>query len=108
MAVTLCGASRLQRKYYFNPDFARLPKDVQEHLREICVTFAEDVGGIFTIDFNDEARPVFTVRSGETDSDIDEIGAEVRIRRLQESEAELMEQLELFYRIFILKRTDDD
>ena len=108
MATTLCGASRISRKYYFNPAFSKPPEAVRDPLREICVTFAEDAGGIFTIDFNDEGNPVFTVRSGETDTDIDEIGAEIRIRRLQESEAELMNQLKLFYRIFILNRAEEE
>ena len=103
MSVTLCGASRVNRKYYFNPDFDRIPADVKEHLREICVLFAEDVGGVFTIEFGDDGMPKFVVRSGETGSDLDEIGADLRIRRLQEDEAELMRQLALFYKVFILK-----
>ena len=110
MSVTLCGASRLNRKFYFNPEFDRVPKDIREHLREICVLFVEDAGGIFTMEFNDEGRLMLVVRPGETDSDLDEIAAELRIRTIQEDEAELMGQLELFYRVFIEETftTDED
>ena len=101
MRVTLCGASRVNRKYYFNPEFDRIPDAVKEHLREICVLFAEDAGGIFTIEFGDDGEPEFVVRPGENDSDLDEIAAEIRIRRLQEEEQELMRQLALFYKVFI-------
>lgn len=103
MSVTLCGASRYNQNYYFNPEFAKLPQSVQEHLREICVLFTADVGGIFTIEFNDDGKVEFVVRNAETDVDVDEIGSELRIRRLQQEEAELMGKLELFYRIFILR-----
>ena len=101
MAITLCGASRFNRMYYFNPEFDKIPGFVKERLREICVLFTEDVGGIFTIEFSDEGMPRLTVRPGETDTDVDEIGAELKIRKLQEEEAELMQQLALFYRIFV-------
>ena len=101
MAVTLCGASRVNRKYYFNPEFDRIPDDVKEHLREICVLFAEDAGGIFTIECGDDGQPRCVVRPGENDSDLDEIAAEIRIRRLQAEEQELMKKLALFYQVFI-------
>ena len=101
MAVTLCGASRVNRKYYFNPEFDRIPDDVKEHLREICVLFTEDAGGIFTIEFGDDGQPRFVVRPGENDADLDEIAAEIRIRRLQAEEQELMKKLALFYQVFI-------
>ena len=102
MAETLCAASKSSRKYYFNPQFSKLPQDVQDRLKIISVTFAEDVGGVFMISFSEDGTPYFSVMPGENDSDIDEIGAELRIRRVQESEQELMQQLQLFYRIFVL------
>ena len=98
---TLCGASRYNRNYYFNPEFGKLPAVVQEDLKRICVGFTEEAGGIFTIEFGEDGIPRFTVRAAEGDPGFDEIGAELCIRRLQKSEAELMGQLAQFYRIFI-------
>ena len=102
MAVTLCGASWYNQKYFFNPDFSRIPKDVQEELQILCVSFTEDVGGVLTIEFGEDKLPHFTVRSAEGDPRFDEIGSELKIRNLQEEKAELMQQLAAFYRIFIL------
>ena len=31
--VTLCGASYYEQKYYFNPDFGKLPTAIQEELQ---------------------------------------------------------------------------
>lgn len=102
MAVTLCGASWYNQKYFFNPEFDRIPKEVQEELQILCVSFTEDVGGVLTIEFGGDELPHFTVRSAEGDPRFDEIGSELRIRKLQEEKAELMQQLAAFYRIFIL------
>ena len=57
MAVTLCGASWYNQKYFFNPDFSRIPKDVQEELQILCVSFTEDVGGVLTIEFGEDIDP---------------------------------------------------
>ena len=57
MAVTLCGASWYNQKYFFNPDFSRIPKDVQEELQILCVSFTEDVGGVLTIEFGEDKLP---------------------------------------------------
>ena len=100
--TTLCGASRYQQKYYFNPDFAKIPRDVQQELKEICIGFVEDVGGIFTIEFGDDGEPSFAVRSADADPGFDEIGAELYIRRLQQEKEELMKQIAVFYRVFVL------
>lgn len=100
--VVLCGASWYEQKYYFNPLFGKLPKSVKDELQILCVTFTEDVGGILTIEFGADGMPRFSVRSAEGDARFDEIGSELKIRRLQKDKEELMEKLALFYRLFIL------
>ncbi len=103
--VTLCGASWYQQKYYFNPDFDALPEAVKEELQILCVTYTEDVGGVLTIEFEEDRRPHFTVRALEGDSRFDEIGSELKIKQLQRDKADLMERLTAFYRIMILKES---
>ena len=107
MEKTLCGASRYQQSYYFNPEFYKLPESVKADLKRICVGFVEDAGGIFTIEFGEDGAPRFTVRSAEGDPGFDEIGAELCIRKLRKTEAELLRQLEVFYRIFIMGAFDE-
>ena len=40
----LCGASAEQLKYYFNPEFGRLPEAVQQELHDITVVMADRIG----------------------------------------------------------------
>lgn len=101
--TTLLGASWYNRKYYFNEAFAELPRDVQDELHILAVEFTEDVGGVFTIYFGEDACPHFSVRSAEGDQRFDEIGAELLIKKYQQEKADLMSKLAVFYRLKILK-----
>lgn len=53
--VVLCGASAYEQKYYLNEDFKSLPSQVQDELKIMCVLFTEDVGGILTLVFDEDA-----------------------------------------------------
>ena len=44
--VVLCASNSYEKKYYFNPDFDRLPEDIKNELKIMCVLFTEEVGGI--------------------------------------------------------------
>lgn len=100
--ITLCGASWYEQKYYFNPAFDKLPQSVKDELQIMCVEFTEDVGGVLTIEFEQDKKPHFTVRSMEGDPRFDEIGSELKIRKLQQEKGELMEKLSVFYRLIVL------
>ena len=52
--VVLCGASSYEQKYYFNRDFSALPESVRNELQILCVLYTEDVGGVLTLEFNEE------------------------------------------------------
>ena len=101
-AATICGASAYQQKFYLNPAYEKLPQEVKNELQILCVSFVEDVGGVLTIAFDEDGRPQFIVRAAKLDPAFDEIGSELKIKQLQAEKAELMEQLTLFYRFFIL------
>ena len=47
----LCGASAEQLKYYFNPEFSRLPEAVQQELHDITVVMADRIGATFLMVF---------------------------------------------------------
>ena len=102
MTTTLCGASWYLQKYYLNPAFEKLPEAVRRELQIMCVEFTEDVGGVFTVEFGEDRLPRFLVRSSEGDPRFDEIGAELKIRKLQREKEELLVRLTIFYRIFVL------
>ena len=102
MSVTLCGASWYSQKYYLNPAFEKLPKAVKNELQILCVEFTEDVGGVLTIEFGEDRKPHFRVISTEGDPRFDEIGSELKIKQLQQTKTELMEQLTMYYRLVVL------
>ena len=52
--VVLCVSNSYEKKYYFNPDFDKLPDDVKNELKIMCVLFTEEVGGILDMEFDEE------------------------------------------------------
>ncbi|MCI9595244.1 MAG: hypothetical protein HFG51_14165 [Lachnospiraceae bacterium] len=100
--VVLCGANSYEQKYYFNKDFAKLPEGIQQELQVMCVLFTEDVGGVLTLEFSPEGVLEFKVQVDEQDYLFDEIGSELKIRQYQREKKELLEALEMFYRVFFM------
>lgn len=100
--VVLCGANSYEQKYYFNPDFAKLPESIRQELQIMCVLFTEDVGGILTMEFTPEGELEFKVQVDENDYLFDEIGSGLKIKQYQMEKWEFLEGLELFYQVFFL------
>ncbi|MCR4896370.1 MAG: DUF6145 family protein [Lachnospiraceae bacterium] len=100
--LILCGSSAYEKKFYFNPDFAKVPKSIQEELQVICVLFTEEVGGVFTIGFAPEGDVVLTTESEEDDIYYDEVSSGLLIGEIRRTRAELLEQLSFYYRLVIL------
>ena len=100
--VVLCGASAYEQKYYFNEDFSALPQSIQDELHIMCVLYTEEIGGILTLEFDEEGNLQFQVESLEADAMFDEIGSVLKIKDLQNKKKELLESLELYYRVFFL------
>ena len=100
--VVLCGANSYVEKYYFNEDFSKLPEQVKEELQIMCVMFTEDVGGVLTLEFTPEGELEFKVQADDKDYLFDEIGSGLKIRQYQREKKELLESLELYYRVVFL------
>ena len=100
--VVLCGANSYQQKYYFNKEFKRLPESIQQELQIMCVLFTEDIGGVLVLEFTPEGNLEFKVEADEGDYLFDEIGSELKIRQYQREKRELLESLEMFYKVFFL------
>lgn len=100
--VVLCGASAYQQKYYYNQDFSALPDQVKQELQILCVLFTEEIGGILTLEFDQEGNLEFKTEALEADAMFDEIGSALKIKKLQTEKRELLESLEMFYRVFFL------
>ena len=100
--VVLCGANAYEQKYYFNEQFAGIPESVKEELHVICVLFTEEVGGIFTIVFEEDGSVSLETNAEEDDMLYDEIGSGLLIGEIRRNRQEMLESLQLYYRVFIL------
>ena len=105
--VVLCGANSYEEKYYFNEDFQALPEGIKNELKIMCVLFTGEIGGVLTLEYEEDGTLCFQVTSAEDDFFFDEIGSELKIRKLQKEKEELLQSLELFYRIFFLNESPE-
>ena len=106
--IVLCGASAYEQKYYFNQDFQSLPEAVKQELQIMCVLYTEDIGGILTLEFDEQGNLQFKTEAAEADMSYDEIGSVLKIKQLQTEKRELLEALEMYYRVFFLGETPDE
>lgn len=100
--IVLCGANAYEKKYYFNQQFAGLPESVKDELHIICVLFTEEVGGIFTIEFEPDGNVSMRTEYAEEDYLYDEVGSGLLVGEVRRKRQELFESLSLYYRVFIL------
>ena len=102
--IVLCGANAYEQKYYFNEaQFGSIPQSIKDELRIICVLYTQEVGGIFTIGFSEDGELIFETDAEEYDITYDEISGGLLIGEIRRDRAEMLEALELYYRVFILK-----
>ncbi len=103
----LCGASAYEQKYYFNEKYNGLPASVKDELHIISVLFTEEVGGIFTISFDEDGEVLMTTEADEEDILYDEIGSGLLVKEIRLRKQELFESPSLYYKVFILKEKID-
>lgn len=106
--IVLCGSNAYDKKYYFNPQFEKLPENVREELQIMCVLFTEEVGGIFTIGFTPSGNVVMDTRAEEGDLLYDEIGSTLLIKKLRREKQEVFQSLEIYYRVTFLHQNPAD
>ncbi|MFR3728307.1 DUF6145 family protein [Lacrimispora sp.] len=100
--VVLCGANSYEQKYYFNQQFSSLPESIKQELQIMCVLYTEDVGGILMLEYNPDGTLEFKVTAPESDYLFDEIGSVLKIKQYRREKRELLESLEMYYRVFYL------
>lgn len=101
--VVLCGANAYEKKYYFNEQFNGIPDSIKDELHIICVLFTEEVGGIFTIVFDEEGFISMETDAEADDIYYDEISSGLLVGEIRRKRQELFESLRLYYKVFILK-----
>ena len=99
--IVLCGASAYEQKYYYNKIFDKIPKSIQDELRIMCVLFTEEVGGVITFVFEPDGSLSIETESAEDDFYYDEISSGLLVGKIRNSKQELLESLDLYYRVFV-------
>ncbi len=105
--VVLCGANAYEQKYYFNEKFSRIPESIKEELHIICVLFTEEVGGVFTVVFEEDGSVSLETDACEEDILYDEISSGLLVREIRMQRQELLESLSPYYRGFVLREPVD-
>lgn len=101
--IVLCGSNAYEKKYYFNPLFDSVPESVKEELHIICVLFTEEAGGVFLIVFEPDGSISMETEAAEEDILYDDITAGLLVSEIHRHRQTLFEELQLFYRVFVLK-----
>lgn len=99
--IVLCGASAYEQKYYFNKLFEKIPKSIQDELHIMCVLFTEEVGGVITFVFEKDGSLSIETESAEDDFYYDEISSGLLVRKIRMEKQELLESLDIYYRVFV-------
>jgi hypothetical protein len=100
--VVLCGANAYEQKYYFNEQFKAIPQSIKDELHIICVLFTEEVGGVFTLVFDEEGTLNMETNAEEDDIYYDEIGSGLLINKIRQTRQDLFESLSMYYRVVVL------
>lgn len=99
--IILCGSSAYSKKYYLNEKFQGLPTAIKDELKILCVLFTEDVGGTLKLVFDEDGSLMFETDCDENDLLYDEIGSVLKIKQMTMDKVELLEALEMYYKVFI-------
>ena len=100
--MVLCASSAYEKKFYLNENFEGLPQHVKDELKIMCVLFTEDVGGVLSLEFDENGNLELNTSADEGDLLYDEIGSVLKIKQMQQEKQELFESLETYYKVFFL------
>ncbi len=106
--IVLCGANAYDKKYYFNKKFSKVPESIQEQLHIISVLFTEEIGGIFTVSFTPYGELVMESTHEDGDLLYDEIGAPLMIKEIRKQKREMLEALEIYFKVTYLGQNPAD
>jgi len=95
----LISVSPYVQKYYINEKFKNLPEDIKETLRAKLAVVAEKSNAIISLGFNEESH-IYLEYKYEDLSYTDEIGMELRIKKFQKEEEELLKAIKTWYIIY--------
>lgn len=106
--MVLCASSAYEKKFYLNESFEGLPQSIKDELKILCVLYTEDIGGILTLEFDEDGNLELNTSADEGDLLYDEIGSILKIKQMQNEKRDLFESLEMYYKVFFLGEEPED
>ena len=100
--MVLCASNAYEKKYYLNDQFSNLPERVKQELQIMCVLFTEEVGGILILQYEEDGTLQIVTEADEGDLLYDDIGCGLKVKQRQLDKRELLESLEMYYKVFVL------
>lgn len=100
--MVLCASNAYEKKYYLNDQFSNLPERVKQKLQIMCVLFTEEVGGILILQYEEDGTLQIVTEADEGDLLYDDIGCGLKVKQMQLDKRELLESLEMYYKVFVL------
>ena len=100
--MVLCASNAYEKKYYLNDQFSNLPERVKQELQIMCVLFTEEVGGILILQYEEDGTLQIVTEADEGDLLYDDIGCGLKGKQMQLDKRELLESLEMYYKVFVL------
>ena len=100
--MVLCASNAYEKKYYLNDQFSNLPERVKQELQIMCVLITEEVGGILILQYEEDGTLQIVTEADEGDLLYDDIGCGLKVKQMQLDKRELLESLEMYYKVFVL------
>lgn len=100
--MVLCVSNGYEKKYYLNDQFSNLPEQVQQELKIMCVLFTEEVGGILILQYEEDGTLQIVTEADEGDLLYDDIACGLKVKEMQMSKRELLESLEIYFKVFVI------
>ena len=100
--MVLCASNAYEKKYYLNDQFSNLPERVKQELQIMCVLFTEEVGGILILQYEEDGTLQIVTEADEGDLLYVDIGCGLKVKQMQLDKRELLESLEMYYKVFVL------
>lgn len=100
--MVLCASNAYEKKYYLNDQFSNLPERVKQELQIMCVLFTKEVGGILILQYEEDGTLQIVTEADEGDLLYDDIGCGLKVKQMQLDKRELLESLEMYYKVFVL------
>jgi len=102
----VCASNAYEKKFYLSDRFEGIPQSVKDELKIMCVLFTEDVGGVLELVFNEDEELELRTSSDEGDLLYDDIGARMKVKKLQQTKRDLFESLTVFYQVLVLGKVE--